>query len=143
LNCTGELDKVLLSFDKLLKPMGMVTLVVLPPFCLWEFLLLFKGHFKTAFRRSDSQKGTKAHVEGVYFTCWYYKPSFINKTLKDKFDVRSTEGLCTIVPPSYIEHFAERHPSIFIFLKKWEGLLKDKWPWRNVGDYYIISLRKK
>src|SRR5688572_19000253 len=36
LNCTGQLDKVLLSFSPLLKPGGVITLVVLPPFCLWE-----------------------------------------------------------------------------------------------------------
>src|SRR5579863_4188754 len=40
LNCTGELDKVLASLSALLKPNGMVTLVVLPEFCLWETLLL-------------------------------------------------------------------------------------------------------
>ena len=40
LNCTGELDKVLASFSSLLKPKGIVTLVLLPGFCLWEFLLI-------------------------------------------------------------------------------------------------------
>jgi len=45
------LSKVLDSFDPLLKPGGMVTLVILPKFCLWETLLLFKGKFRTAFRR--------------------------------------------------------------------------------------------
>ena len=51
LNCTDELGKVLDSFNSLLKPGGTVTLVVLPKFCLWEFLLIFKGKFCTAFRR--------------------------------------------------------------------------------------------
>ena len=46
LNCTDELNKVLDSFNCLLKPGGFVTLVILPKFCLWEFLLLFKGKFK-------------------------------------------------------------------------------------------------
>src|SRR5882672_2948222 len=47
LNCTHNLAKVLDSFSFLLKPHGRVTLVILPKFCLWEFLLLFKGKFKT------------------------------------------------------------------------------------------------
>jgi ubiquinone/menaquinone biosynthesis C-methylase UbiE len=51
LNCTDELGKVLDSFNDLLKPGGRVTLVILPKFCLWEFLLIFKGKFSTAFRR--------------------------------------------------------------------------------------------
>ena len=85
LNCTNELDKVLQSFDSLLKPGGIVTLVILPKFCLWEFLLLFKGKFKTAFRRFSGSKGAKAHIEGEYFRCWYYNPSFIRKHLKNSF----------------------------------------------------------
>src|SRR5688572_3095681 len=51
LNCTNRLENVLQSLDRLLKPGGIVTMVILPKFCLWEFLLLFKGKFKTAFRR--------------------------------------------------------------------------------------------
>ncbi len=84
LNCTDELPKVLRSFDNLLKPGGVVTLVILPKFCLWEFLLLFKGKFKTAFRRFSGKKGSKAHIEGEFFRCWYYNPSFI-KTKPERF----------------------------------------------------------
>jgi ubiquinone/menaquinone biosynthesis C-methylase UbiE len=143
LNCTGELDRVLGSFSPLLKPNGMVTLVVLPKFCLWETLLFFRGRFRTAFRRFFSGHGRKARVEGTYFKCWYYNPSFVVKRLKDDFQLIGLEGLCTIVPPSYVEGFAEKHPSAFKFLRKWENKLKTKWPWKYVGDYYIISMRKR
>jgi ubiquinone/menaquinone biosynthesis C-methylase UbiE len=143
LNCTGELDKVLLSLPDLLTQNGVATLVILPKFCLWESLLLFKGKFKTATRRWFSKSGVTAHVEGTYFTCWYYDPSYIINTVKSSFDVLSVEGLCTIVPPSYIEHFAEKHPVAYKTLKRWEDKLKFSWPWRFIGDYYIISLKKK
>lgn len=143
LNCTGQLDKVLASFSPLLKPGGMVTLVILPKFCLWEMLLVFKGKFRTAFRRYFSAKGRKAHVEGVHFTCWYYQPSYIKKHLKAGFEVLGVEGLCTIVPPSYMEGFAEKHPRLYRFLVKREDKLKATWPWKYIGDYYIISLKKK
>lgn len=143
LNCTGELDKVLGTFSSLLKPGGVVTLVILPRFCLWETLLLFKGKFKTAFRRFFSSKGRKAHIEGEYFLCWYYDPSFVRKNLRDEFEFLEVEGLCTLVPPSYIEQFAGKHPKKFKTLESLENKWKSKWPWRSIGDYYIISLRKK
>jgi ubiquinone/menaquinone biosynthesis C-methylase UbiE len=143
LNCTGELDKVLRLFSDLLNPGGMVTLVVLPTFCLWETLLIFKGKFKTAFRRFFSSKGRKAHVEGVYFDCFYYNPSYIKKRLRDNFDLLSVEGLCTIVPPSYIEGFAEKHLRAYKIMTRWEDRLKTTWPFKYMGDYYIISLRKR
>jgi ubiquinone/menaquinone biosynthesis C-methylase UbiE len=143
LNCTGELDTVLLSLPALLKPGGTATLVILPKFCLWESLLIFKGKFKTATRRWFSKKGTKAQVEGTHFTCWYYNPSYVTNTIKDQFDVLTVEGLCTLVPPSYIEGFTEKYPRVYSWLKKAEGRFKSNWPWRFIGDYYIISLQKK
>ncbi|MEQ1676949.1 MAG: class I SAM-dependent methyltransferase [Chitinophagaceae bacterium] len=143
LNCTGRLEKVLDSFQHLLKPGGFVTLVILPKFCLWEFLLLFKGKFKTAFRRFAGRKGARAHIEGQYFRCWYYNPSFVRNRLKISFEVKSLEGLCTIVPPSYIENFAAKRPKLYSRLVKKEDKWRSKWPWRMIGDYYIISLQKK
>jgi hypothetical protein len=143
LNCTNQLDKVLQDLPSLVKPGGFITLVILPKFCLWEFLLLFKGKFRTAFRRFAGKKGAKAHIEGEYFRCWYYDPSFVRKRLKDSFNFISLEGLCSFVPPSYIQDFATRHPRWFSRLKKKENKLKGKWPWRDIGDYYIITLQKK
>jgi len=143
LNCTGELDKVLQSFSPLLRSNGLVTLVILPKFCLWESLLFFKGKFKTAFRRFFSKKGVKAHIEGEYFTCWYYDPSYVIRNMKNSYEILSIEGLCTLVPPSYLENFPKKRPSLFNWLKEKENKWKSKWPWKSIGDYYIISLRKK
>jgi len=144
LNCTGELDKVLRSFAPLVKPGGQATLVILPGFCLWETLLFLRGRWRTAFRRLISgSKGTQSRVEGHYFRCWYYSPSYVVRALKDSFDLLSVEGLCTMVPPSYIEHFAEKHPGTWRLLRKGEERWKQRWPWATIGDYYIISLRKR
>ena len=142
LNCTQELDSVLNSFEPLLKPGGVVTLVILPKFCFWETLLVFKGKFKTAFRRFFSAKGRRSHIEGEYFKCWYYNPQQIVKILQKSFTVLSVEGLCVLVPPSYIEHFAEKYPRFYKYLVRTETNLKSKWPWKYLGDYYIISLKK-
>jgi ubiquinone/menaquinone biosynthesis C-methylase UbiE len=145
LNCTRELDKVLRSFGPLLKLGGQVTLVILPPFSAWETLMLFRGRAKTAFRRFFSRKnGALAHVEGFNFRCWYYKASYVKKIMaSESFEFLDQEGLCTLVPPSYIEHFVERHPRSWRFLSDLEEKWKNKWPWRTIGDYYIISFRKK
>ncbi|HMH20794.1 MAG TPA: methyltransferase domain-containing protein [Puia sp.] len=143
LNCTGELGKVLSSFGPLVKPGGKLVLVILPKFCLWESLLVFRGKFRTAFRRLTSSKGARSHVEGHYFRCWYYPPSYIVRSLKGSFDLLGTEGLCTLVPPSYIENFAEKHPRLYNWLRKKEDAWKGKWPWRFIGDYYIITLEKR
>jgi ubiquinone/menaquinone biosynthesis C-methylase UbiE len=143
LNCTDKLDKVLASFDTLLKSKGVVTLVLLPKFCLWESLLVFKGKFKTASRRWLTYNGTNANVEGKSFKCWYYNPSFLIEQLHHNFQLLSIEGLCTMVPPSYIEGFAEKYPKAYKFLSLKEEKYKRTYPWNVIGDYYIITLQKK
>jgi ubiquinone/menaquinone biosynthesis C-methylase UbiE len=144
LNCTAELDRVLGSFSPLLKPGGQVSLVILPRFCLWETLMALRGKFRTAFRRPLSGRGgTRSHVEGHYFRCWYYSPLYVVRNLGREYELLSVEGLCTLVPPSYIEGFAERHPMAYRVLRVLENKWKGRWPWKYMGDYYIISLRKK
>ena len=143
LNCSAELEKVLRSLDGIVSKGGIITLVIISDFCLWETLLLFKGKIKTAFRRFFAGGGRKAQVEGHVFKCWYYSPSFVKKCLQHRFEFLSLEGLCTIVPPSYIEKFAENHPATFRFLVNKEDKWKTRWPWNRIGDYYIISFRKK
>ena len=143
LNCTGEINLVLQHFEELANPSCLVVLVIMPGFCLWETALLFRGKFKTAFRRLFSKKGAKAWVEGVPFTCWYHRPSTTINTLKSSFKLLKLEGLCSLVPPSYLEHFPEKHPVLFRFLKKKEDRLKSRWPWKFIGDYYILVMQKK
>ena len=134
---------MLLSFSPLLKPGGVVTLVILPPFCVWETLLLLKGKWKTATRRwTNNKKGTAAHIEGELFRCWYYPPSYVKRVLQTQYTLLGVETLCTFVPPSYIVGFENRHPALFRFLCRLENRLKTSWPWNTIGDYYIISLRK-
>lgn len=143
LNCTDQMDRVLHSLSPLVKKEGTVTLVILPNFCLWESALFFKGMWKTAFRRFAGKKGASSHVEGHYFRCWYYPPSIVKRNMQQGFEHLCTEGLCTLVPPSYIEHFAEKYPRVYSLLCRLEESNAKRWPWRSIGDYYIISFRKK
>lgn len=143
LNCTNDLSGVLDSFAGLLKPGGGVTLVVMPTFSIWELGLLLKGKWKTAFRRFSGRRGTAAHIEGEYFTCWYYNPSFITKHLHRQFKVIRLETLCLFVPPSYMDNFTKKYPGLYTRLKKVERTWGGSWPWNRMGDYFIISLRKR
>ncbi|TCZ70606.1 class I SAM-dependent methyltransferase [Flaviaesturariibacter aridisoli] len=143
LNCTDRLADVLQSAADLLRPGGLLTVVVIPPFCLWESLLLLKGEWRTATRRWFSRGGASAQVEGQRFRCWYYRPVFIRKALRAEFNVLELEGLCTLVPPSYRERFPKRFPRLLHLLQRWEDRWAHRWPWRSVGDYFIMTLQKR
>ena len=141
LNCTDDLAKVLTDIDGLLNPGGYFTLVIMPPICPWELIMLFKGYFKTAFRRL-SKKGTMAHVEGVYFKCYYYTPRYVMNAVKRNFTLRSLKGLSIVVPPPFIEHFAARHPSMFNRLERLENKIWDKAPFNRWNDHFMITMQK-
>ena len=143
LNCTNDLAKVLDSFFGLLRPGGGVTLVIMPRFSIWEVALILKGKRKTAFRRFSGKKGTTARIEGELFTCWYYNPSFIIRHFQEKFELIRLESVCLFVPPSYMDYFPKKYPRLYSVLIKFENVLSSSWPWNRMGDYFIISLRKR
>lgn len=142
LNCTKRLDKVLHDIDRLLKPGGRCTLVIMPRICLWEMGMVFKGYFRTAFRRLRPG-GTNAKVEGLPFQCYYYSPSYITKHLGSSFRLIALKGLSVTVPPPFIEHFCERHPGLFRRLEKLENKLWDKAPFNRWGDHFMITMEKR
>ena len=141
LNCIQDLSPVLTGIEKLLKPGGRFTLVIMPKFCLWELLLIFKGNFKTALRRFKIN-GTSAKIEGQFFQCYYHSPNAIKKNLKNSFKLIGFKGLAIVVPPPFIENFVERHPNTFKILNWIEAKIDTKYPFCNFGDYYIISMQK-
>lgn len=141
LNCTDKLYEVIHGIDKVLKPGGYFTLVIMPKVCPWEMITLFKGYFKTAFRRFK-KNGTTAHLEGLHFYCYYYSPKYVIEHAGNGYTMQSVKGLCITVPPPFIENFFEKHPRTFRMLEKIENMIWDKAPFNRWADHYIITMRK-
>src|SRR5262245_42860700 len=112
LNCVADIESVIQSFRHLLKPGGIVTLVIMPPVCPCEILLAFKGNFKTAFRRFKS-KGAESHLEGETFMSYYFTPSRIISAFGKDYKVKELQGLGSFAPPPYLEKFPEKYPKLF------------------------------
>ena len=141
LNCTDKLYEVLSGIDKVLKPGGYFTLVIMPKVCPWEMLMFFRGYFKTAFRRFK-KNGTNAHLEGVNFLCYYYSPDYVVKHMGQGYELCSTKGLCITVPPPFIENFKERHTKLFNVLAKVEDKIYAMKPFNKWCDHYMITMKK-
>lgn len=141
LNCTNNLKDVLSQLAPLLKKDGKVTLVIMPKISPWEILMLFKGDFKTAFRRF--RKNTPAHIEGVHFYCYYYNPNYVMNTLKKEFKLVTLKGIFITVPPEFYKDFVERYPKLFSFLSKVDRLISGFFPFTYCCDHYLITLQKK
>ncbi len=142
LNCAESIESVVQQFDKLLKPGGIATLVIMPPICPWEMLLALKGNFKIAFRRWN-KKGVRSHLEGVYFTTYYYSPKrLLNAFDKNKYTKICIKGLGVLSPPPYLEKFPLQHPKIYTSLCRMEEKIDQYAPFNSWADHFVISMRK-
>lgn len=141
LNCTDNLKDVLSQLSSVLTKDGKVTLVIMPKVCPWEIVMLFKGKFKTAFRRF--KKATPARVEGVIFNCYYYNPNYVINTLKKEFKLIALRGIFITVPPEFYRDFIERYPRLFSLLSKIDAVISKYFPFTYCCDHYVITLQKK
>lgn len=138
LNCTPDLRQVTKFFPFLLNKKGRITLVLMPPLCPWEIALIFRGHFKTAFRRFK-KNGVKSHIEGKYFNTFYYSPRRTIKALDKKFKILKIQGLSSFTPPPYMENFPERFPSIYKSLNNFDKYFSNYFPFNNLADHFILT----
>lgn len=140
LNCTKDLQAVLKQFSGLLNKGGKITLMIMPIICPWELIMILKGQFKTAFRRF--RKDTPAHIEGVYFHCYYYNPSYIQRVLNKDFKQVTLKGICITVPPEFYQNFVERYPKLFKVLSEVDSVIGKFFPFTYCCDHYLITLEK-
>ena len=140
LNCVDDFSKVGSHFNKLLKPGGYVTLVMISPFCMWETSLSLKGNFKLAFRRFKKD-GSPSHLEGVDFKTYYFRPSDLHKGMGNKFKMQALEGLAMFAPPPYLEPRFKNKKQLLKGLFKVDDIVS-KWPgFRLTGDHFVATFQ--
>jgi ubiquinone/menaquinone biosynthesis C-methylase UbiE len=141
LNCAEDLAQVIKQVDAHVKPGGMVHFVMIAPVCFWEWITVFKGKFKFAFRRL-TKKGLRSHLEGHYFDTYYYSAAYVQKAFGKNYAVVKMRALGFFTPPTFNHYFPTKHPVLFKVLKQLELTLNGLWPFNRTGDLYIISLKK-
>lgn len=140
LNCVDDLGIVIRQFDKLLVRGGVVTWVIMPPICPWEWLALRRGDWRTALRRLR-RGGVMARVADVYFRTYYFTPSQVIRAFGAAYQVLRLEGLSLFAPPADHKEFVQKHPWLYRALVRLDGQLATLPPFRNWGDFFILSLR--
>ncbi|MBI4503088.1 MAG: class I SAM-dependent methyltransferase [Gemmatimonadetes bacterium] len=140
LNCVEDLGRVTRLLKKLLVPGGLVTWVIMPPICPWEWLALRRGDWGTAVRRLRPG-GVIAHVGGAHFRTYYFTPRQVIGSFGSEFRPIKLEGLSLFAPPGDRKEFAHRHPHWYRTLVRLDDWLCTLPPFRNWGDFFILSLR--
>ena len=140
LNCISDLEPAIRQLPGVLKPGGLVTWVLMPPVCLWEIAELVRGHPKLAFRRL-AKNGTRTHLEGLYFTIYYFKPLQVVEWFGPDYEILAVEGLSVFTPTAESKNFPRRYPKLYQFLVWLDDRFTHRPPWHGWGDFYILSMR--
>ena len=138
LNCVKNLSEVTKHFNQILKQGGKITLVIMPPVCLWEIALALKGKYKSAFRRFNNN-GTLANIEEIKFYTYYHSFKKLRQALGRNFKLIELQGLAAISPPPYAENFPKQHPLLYEILCRVENLLSHIFPFNRCADHYIAT----
>ena len=141
LNCTQDLSRVTRHLENLLNPGAYLTWVVMPPFCPWELLWLFKGKWKEATRRFYAG-GTLAQLEGDYFQSYYHSLSDIQKALGNSFNFIKSEGLGIFSAPPSAIGFYKKYRNLNRSLQKAEEYFNNSFPFNRWGDHIITTFQK-
>ncbi len=138
LNCIDDLTAVTTHLPALLKPKGIVTVVIMPRICPWELALLGKD-WRVATRRLSGQ--ITANVEDVPVQTTYFSPRQVHHAFGPAFRPIRQEALSLITPTADNKSFARQHPTLYQRLVRWDDHLS-RWPvLRGWGDFFILSMQ--
>ena len=140
LNCVPDLSPVIQQLPKVLHAGSLVTWVLMPRICLWEWLEVFRGNFRLAFRRL-TQGGVRANLEGLQFNVWYFSPRQAIDWFGEDYDLIALEGLSVITPTAESKNLAKQYPRLYRALSWLDDKLSPHWPWNGWGDFYILTMR--
>ncbi len=140
LNCTDDLRRVTKHLPDLLEPGGLVTWVVMPHLCPWEWLWVLKGKFKMALRRLG-KTGSDSHLEGFFFRTYYFSLTQIKEAMPMGFTLLKTESLGCFSPPPAATDFVKSFPKITRILNQLDVSLSSKFPFNRWGDHLIVTFR--
>ena len=143
LNCVPELSAVAEQCARLLKPAGALVFAVIGRICPWEIgHYALRGNWQRIGVRFADGMVTVGMNKRVVWT-HYYTPREFYRAFAPRFALQSCRSLCLLVPPPYLGWLRERHFRWYQRLRRierraggWPGL-------RNMGDHFLMVMRKR
>lgn len=139
LNCIADITQVTRHLPQVLRPGGIVTWVIMPRFCPWEFAVILKD-WRVGTRRWR-RSGVVANVEGVEFRTTYFSQTAVRRAFDSQFRLIKLEGLSVVTPPADNKTFARNHPTLYRILVNLDDKLAHWPPFNGWGDFFIISMQ--
>ena len=141
LNCVTDLRAVAMQLSEVLERGAQLLLCLSTRFCLWEMLYYAgRGDFRKAFRRCGGSSTVRMGLQSLHV--YYPSVRSLMHCFSPAFRLRSVSGIGVAVPPSYMEDWARRHPSILCLCATTDRMLSS-WPFfRVLGDHMLLHLER-
>lgn len=138
LNCVGDLSAVARSLSAILRPRARAVLCLMGPLVPWEWgWYLAHGQPRKALRRL--RRGGTAW-RGL--TIRYPPVGHVRRAFAPYFRQTRVSAVGALVPPSYAEGWADRHPRLLAALDSCERRIETLPPLPWLADHYIIELER-
>jgi ubiquinone/menaquinone biosynthesis C-methylase UbiE len=136
INCVS-LESTAKALKASVRKGGFAVLVVMGPRSIWEwFWFLSRAQPGAAFRRARGA----ANWRGMTVT--YPTPHALESSLAPDFVLRRVSGVGTLLPPSFADSFANRHPALVDRLERIERASETAWPIAGFADHYVAEFER-
>lgn len=142
LNCVNpaSLQSLIQKLPQIMNPGGRFIAVIMPRFCMWEFVyFVSKFEFKNAVRRR-SRQAIQTNLHGTMLSTWYYNPAQITSWADRYFKKVNCQPIGIALPPSYLEPFFKTRKRLLLRLNALEKKYKISLL-SSFADHYLIDLR--
>lgn len=138
-NCIADPRGPARDLAALLRPGARVLLCVMGPLVPWEWgWFLLRGRPSKALRRL---RPGGAAWRGMVIR--YPTIGAMMRAFEPEFRARRTAAIGVLLPPSYAEPWAARHPRLLARLDRWERRWETLPPLPWLADHYLLELERR
>jgi ubiquinone/menaquinone biosynthesis C-methylase UbiE len=144
LNCVDDVERVAHSLARVLKPGATAVLCWMGPRCVWEMIwYLAHADKDKAFRRFKPEGVNARIADGAFIQVHYPSVRFLARRFAPEFRLKGARGIGVVVPPSYVEPWAGRHPRLLQVCEQVDSWLGGCPGVRLLGDHVLVRLQRE
>jgi SAM-dependent methyltransferase len=143
INCVPDLQRVSSALALKLKPRGLFIASVIGRYCPWELLFYAaRGDFERAKIRF-ARGSVPVPLNGQTVWSRYYGTHEFYRAFASDFELTGLCALGLFLPPPYLIHLYETRPRAMKLLERMDRSFATMPFLRNLGDHFLITLRKR
>jgi ubiquinone/menaquinone biosynthesis C-methylase UbiE len=139
LNCVADLRAAAAGLAACLRPGAVAVLCVMGPLVPWEWAW-YLGHGQPA-RAWRRLRPGGARWRGM--TIRYPTVGGVRRAMAPAFRLRRAAAVGALLPPTYAEGWARRHPALLSRLARWERRVETWPPLPWLADHFLLELERR